>query len=271
MVKNIYKNGELGEAAKLDEHFETKRHPFTLAVDIGGTGLKAAVLDISGAMVTDRVRIPTTYPCSPHKLIADLCELVSPLGEFDRVSVGFPGVVREGRVITAPHFSTEHGPGTPKDNKLVAAWSGFKLADKLAKEFGKPTRVANDADLQGSAVVEGKGVELVLTLGTGVGTGLFANGKLAPHLELAHHPFHKGETYNEQLGEVALQAVGVKSWNKRVAKAIELLNILLNYDHLYIGGGNAKKLTLDLPSNVSTVDNLAGILGGIKLWELDSF
>ena len=68
-----------------------------------------------------------------------------------------------------------------------------------------------------------------------------------------------------------MQAVGVKSWNKRVAKAIELLNILLNYDHLYIGGGNAKKLTLDLPSNVSTVDNLAGILGGIKLWELDSF
>ncbi len=239
----------------------------TLAIDIGGTGLKASVLDADGAMVADRVRIPTTYPCPPETMVKRLAGLVVPLPAYDRVSVGFPGLVRKGHVVTAPHFVTREGPGTEIVDELVAAWSGFDLAGQLAARFGKPTRAANDADLQGAAVVSGVGLELVLTLGTGFGTGLFYEGRLAPHLEVAHHPFRHGETYNQQLGEAALQEIGQKRWNKRVEKAITCLFELLHYDHLFVGGGNAKHLAFDLGPLGTVVDNKAGILGGIWLWD----
>ena len=126
--------------------------------------------------------------------------------------------------------------------------------------------MANDADIQGAAVVSGKGLELVITLGTGVGTALFYDGRLLPHLEFAHHPFRKGETYNEQLGDATRKEVGNGRWNKRVRRAVDTLRAVSFFDHCYIGGGNAKHLTGDLPTDVSTVDNTAGILGGIKLW-----
>jgi polyphosphate glucokinase len=240
--------------------------PLTLAIDIGGTGLKASVLDANGAMVADRVVVKTTYPCPPTKLIDDLAALVAPLPAAARISAGFPGMVRKGRVLSAPHFSTEGGPGTKIDEELVKQWDDFDLAGALRKRLGKPSKVANDADLQGAAVVDGKGLELVITLGTGVGTALFYDGRLMPHLEFAHHPFRKGETYNEQLGDVARKEIGNQRWNKRVRRAIDTMRALTFFDHLYIGGGNAKHLVGDLGDGVSTVDNTAGILGGIKLW-----
>ncbi len=242
--------------------------PFTLAIDVGGTGLKASVLDASGAMVADRVRVPTTYPVGPDKLVDDLVQLVAPLPAYDRVALGFPGMVRGGHVLTAPHFSTESGPGSDIDPALVEQWHGFALADALAERFGKPTKVANDADLQGAAVVAGDGLELVVTLGTGFGTALFYQGMLLPHLEFAHYVFHKGETYNEQVGEVARKAIGEERWNKRVHRALETLqHPACSTDHCYIGGGNAKRLTGPLGDDVTIVDNTAGILGGIKLFE----
>lgn len=241
--------------------------PTTLAIDIGGTGLKASVLDAEGRMLVDRVRVPTTYPMPPDRMVATLCELVKPLPPFDRVSAGFPGMVRNGRVLTAPHFVTAHGPGTEVVPALLAAWTGFDLAGALAEETGRPARVVNDADLQGVAVVTGKGLELVVTLGTGVGTALFYDGRLLPHMEFAHHPFEKNETYNERLGEAARKAIGTKKWNRRVERAVTTLWNLFMYDHLFIGGGNAERITFTLPDNVSIVDNAAGILGGIKLWE----
>jgi len=241
--------------------------PRTLAIDIGGSGLKASVLDAHGAMVAPRVRVPTTYPMSPDALVAALTQLVAPLPSFDRVSAGFPGVVRNGRVVVALKFVTEGGPGTKVRPDLVAAWKDFDLAGALSEALGRPTRVANDADLQGAAVVAGNGVELVVTLGTGVGTGLFLDGRAAPHLELAHHPFRKGQTYDEQLGDAARRKVGAKKWNKRVREALDNFVVLLNPDHVYIGGGNAEHLDLDLGHDMTVVDNTAGILGGIKLWE----
>jgi len=240
--------------------------PLTLAIDIGGTGLKASVLDAHGAMVADRVVVKTTYPCSPTKLVDDLAALVAPLPPADRVSAGFPGMMRKGRVLSAPHFVTEGGPGTKVDDELVTQWDHFDLAGALKKRLGKPTKVANDADLQGAAVVSGKGLKLVITLGTGVGTALFFDGRLLPHLEFAHHPFRKGETYNEQLGDATRKEIGNGRWNKRARRAVDTLRALSFFDHCYIGGGNSKHLTGDLPADVSTVDNTAGILGGIKLW-----
>jgi polyphosphate glucokinase len=238
-----------------------------LAIDIGGTGLKAAVLDAKGALVADRVRVDTTYPCPPATLVDDLAALVAPLPAANRVAAGFPGMVRNGKVLSAPHFVTTHGPGTTVDPELVREWASFDLSAALADKLGKPTRVANDADVQGAAVIKGHGLELVVTLGTGVGTAFFYRGQLMPHLELAHHPLHKGETYNEQLGDPARKAVGTTRWNRRVRRAVEVLRALCFFDHCYIGGGNAKRIEGAIAPDVTIVDNTAGLLGGIKLWE----
>jgi len=241
--------------------------PTTLAIDVGGSGLKASVLDAAGLQVADRVRVPTTYPCPPDALVAALHTLVVPLPSWDRVSVGFPGMVRAGRVLSAPHFVTVAGPGSKASPALVEAWTGFDLAGAVEARLGKPTKLANDADVQGAAVVVGDGLELVITLGTGLGTALFSEGRLAPHLELAQHPFRKGQTYNEQLGDAARRRVGAKKWNRRVQKAVAALDALVFFDHLYVGGGNGDKVTVDLGPKATIVPNTAGVLGGIKLWE----
>ncbi len=244
--------------------------PATLAIDIGGTGLKASVLGPDGRLLADRVRVETTYPMPPEKMVEALVALVAPLPPADRASAGFPGVVRKGRVLTAPHFVTESGPGSAVVPELERAWRGFDLAGELETRLGYPVRVANDADLQGWAVVSGKGLEMVITLGTGLGSALFMDGRLAPHLELAHHPFRKGGTYNDQIGDAAFKKIGLKKWRKRVLQAIANFEVLVNYDRLYVGGGNARHMAGHLDESITIVDNLAGILGGIRLWEADS-
>lgn len=242
--------------------------PYTLSFDVGGTGLKASVLSRHGELTHEPVRIPTPYPLRPEKLVVSLSQLAEGLPRYQRVSVGFPGMVRSGHVLSAPHFVSPEGPGGKPNAQLEAAWHRFDLEGALGKALGCPCRVANDADVQGAALVEGKGLELVVTLGTGVGTALFWRGKLAPHLELAHHPLSKGgRTYNEVLGEAARKKAGNKKWNARVATTIDVLKALFFYDHLYIGGGNSAHVKLKLPDDVSLADNTAGILGGIKLWE----
>ena len=254
-------------AAESDGARPSPEHPFTLAVDIGGTGIKASVLDARGAMVADRVKIPTPYPLPPDKLVASIKGLVAPLPMAERASVGFPGMVRGGVVLSAPHFSTVRGPGSDIDHHLVKQWERFDLAAVLTRELGMPTKAANDADIQGAAVVRGDGLELVITLGTGFGTGLFYNGDLLPHLEIAHQPFRKGEDYDEQLGEVTRKEIGETRWNKRVMKAIDNMRDLTRFDHLYLGGGNSRRvLRRHLPDDVTVVDNTAGILGGYRLW-----
>ncbi len=175
----------------------------TLVIDVGGSGLKATVLDAAGDPVHERVRVDTTYPCPPDKLVADLAGLVEPLPGYERVSVGFPGVIRAGRVITAPHFVTKHGPGTQVDRDLAKRWDNFDLAAALETRFDAPDRVANDADVQGAGVITGDGLELVLTLGTGLGSAVFRDGQLALHLELAHHPAIKRGSYNDYVGRAA--------------------------------------------------------------------
>jgi polyphosphate glucokinase len=236
-------------------HAQTRpksRSSRTLAIDIGGTGLKVMTLDEKGTPLTERGKVATPRPATPAAVLAALVALAKAQGGFDRVSVGFPGVVRRGVTVTAPN--------------LDGKWGGFKLAETLSKKLGKPVRVANDADVQGFGAITGHGVELVITLGTGFGSALFVDGKLVPNLELAHHEFRRKRTYEENLGIAALKKAGKKKWNTRLAAAITSLDHLFNYDHLYIGGGNAKKITLKLPPNANIVENVAGLLGGIALW-----
>ena len=192
-----------------------------------------------------RLRVDTPKKVTPRQLVGLIAGLIPTLPRFDRVSVGFPGVVRNGVVLTAPNLGTDR-------------FHGFNLARALERRLGKPVRVENDADVQGLAVVKGKGVEMVITLGTGFGSSIFIDGRLGPHLELAHHVFRKDKTYEDELGEAARERDGDQTWQRHVREAIESLRNLTNFDHLYVGGA--------LPRDVSVVSNTAGILGGVRLW-----
>jgi polyphosphate glucokinase len=228
--------------------------PYTLAIDIGGTGLKAAVLDAEGHMLERRLRVHTPDDATPKAVVDALVHLVEALPAFDRISIGFPGVVRRGTVLTAPNLGTKK-------------WQGFPLQDALSERFGKPARLENDAEVAGLGVIAGKGLEVVITLGTGFGSAIFSDGRMSPHLELAHHPVHKSLTYDEYVGDAALKEIGRKKWKRRVLKVIAVLRTLLNFDRLHIGGGNARLLDFKLPKNVDLVSNDEGIIGGVKLWD----
>lgn len=240
----------------------------TLSIDIGGTGLKASIVNAQGVMTTDRVRVDTPYPCPPSVLVDTLADLVAPLSGFQRVSVGFPGLVRLGHVLEVPSLS-RRVYGGERDPELAEAWGGFDLAHALAERFQLPTKVVNDADMQGCAVAEGTGLEFVMTLGTGVGTALFNDGVLLPHLELSHGPFKDGMTFDIALGNAARKSIGNERWVKRVRKAIRAFDDMLFFDRIYIGGGNAKHLTTaDIGPKGEVVPNTSGILGGVRVWEL---
>ena len=120
--------------------------------------------------------------------------------------------------------------------------------------------------LQGYGVIDGKGVELVLTLGTGLGTALYVNGHLMPNLELGHHPLQAGKTYEQLVSNAELKKLGKKKWRTRVDLVIETLEPIFNYDTLHIGGGNARKLKEPLPDNVRLFDNVEALAGGVRLW-----
>jgi polyphosphate glucokinase len=231
------------------------RDPVTLAVDIGGTGIKAMRLDARGRPISERLREKTPKPATPARMLAVIAGLAARLGDFDRVSVGFPGVVDQGTIQSAAN--------------LHPSWIGFKLRERLARLLRRPTRVANDADVQGLGIVEGRGAELVITLGTGVGSSLFIDGRHV-HLELGHHPFHRGKTYEDLLGDQNLKRIGPKRWNRRVRRAVDMLLQTFIVGRLYLGGGNARLVERGLPRQVRIASNLAGLLGGIRLWETES-
>lgn len=224
-----------------------------LAIDVGGTGLKAAIVDTRGRFLTDRVKVKTPHHCKPVRMVQLLAELVAPLKGYDHISIGFPGYVRDGKVFTAPNLGTK-------------AWAGFRLAAAIEKKLGKPARLNNDADVQGLAVISGKGLELVCTLGTGFGTAWFRDGELLPHMELAHMPIHSHSDFDGYIGEAERKRIGHKAWNRRVKKVIPVLATVMNYDHLYLGGGNSRRINFKLPKNVTLVSNDAGMEGSAFVW-----
>jgi polyphosphate glucokinase len=224
-----------------------------LAIDVGGTGLKAAIVGPDGRFLVERVRIKTPHHCSPRRMVSLLVGLVKPLGAFDHVTIGFPGMVKRGRVISAPNLGTEQ-------------WHGFALEKAMHKKLGKPVRLLNDADVQGLAVVRGEGLELVCTLGTGFGTAWFRDGELMPHMDLAHLAAHRKDDFDAYIGDRARRKIGDKHWNRRVRKLVTVLDTVFAYDHLYFGGGNSTRVDLELPRNVSVVDNDAGMSGGAFAW-----
>jgi polyphosphate glucokinase len=228
--------------------------PITLAIDVGGSGLKAMLLDSAGMPVSERQRVPTPDVPAPKAVLQGLDALRSLLPNFDRVSIGFPGVIKHGTTFTAANLH----PG----------WVGFPLQLELEKRWKKPVRVANDAAVQGYGAIKGIGVEMIITLGTGMGGSLFTDGRLCPGLELGHHPWKK-HTYEDYIGRRGLDKYGKKAWNKFLQEAITQTCLTFNWDKLYIGGGNTKKIEFKLPKNAEIVSNESGLLGGVALWKDD--
>jgi len=219
----------------------------TLAVDIGGTGVKAVVLNEAGDPISKRVRARTPSPALPESVLRIVTRLAGRLGEYDRVSIGFPGVIDRGVVKLAPNLSKD--------------WIDVNAAALFEARLGKRVRLANDADVQGFGVVAGKGVELVITLGTGVGSALFLDGKLVPNVEVGRR----------RLGDAGRRKIGQTRWHRRVVKFVRRLDEMFHFDRLYIGGGNAGHVDITkLPPNTRIVSNVNGLIGGVALWRDDA-
>jgi polyphosphate glucokinase len=229
------------------------RYRRILAFDIGGAGLKAAIVGPTGKFLSDKLRVETPHPCPPKLMVKLLTGMVTPLGKFDAITIGFPGYVKNGVVHTAPNLGT-------------GDWAGFALEKALAKALGKPARLRNDADVQGLGAIKGKGLELVVTLGTGFGTAWFEDGDLLPHLEFAHVPMHHRHDFDAYIGEVQRKQISATKWNRRVQASLEILRVVFNYDHLYIGGGNARRIRFKLPDNASIISNDDGMIGAAFVW-----
>lgn len=228
-----------------------------LSIDIGGSRIKGTILDIDGNMLIDYQRISTPKFAGPENVMQGIVELTKNFEAYTKVSVGFPGYVRRGVVYTAPNLGT-------------SKWKQFNLSQQLSSILKKPVRVVNDADMQGLGVTIGKGLEMVITLGTGFGTALLMDGVLLPHLEIGQHPFTRKKSYDGYIGNNAMEDIGTEKWNKRLKKIISVLKTVFNYDHLFISGGNSKKINFDLDKNITLVSNMDGIRGGAKLWLKDT-
>jgi polyphosphate glucokinase len=224
----------------------------TLTIDISGGALKMRVLGSKGDPLNDRVKSDLPDPPKTRAVVELAIELAMKQPPFERVSVGIPGVVMDGVVISSPGLDRE--------------WANFALANRLQEELRRPVRVANNTDLEGFGAIERHGVEMVLTLGLGLGSALFVDGALVPNLELGRHPFRSDKTYEEYVGKRALEKLGRKKWSRRVLDVLEQIQPVWNCRTIHLGGGNAKKLDIELPSNVRPIASEAGMLGGIYLW-----
>ena len=243
----------------------------TLSVDVGATSIKAATVDPSGVLTSSIRRRRTRYPLDPDTLVALIAELAGALPATRRVGVGFPGLVRHGCVVSAANLARSGGPGTPIDDELVRCWDGFDLAGAVAGALGIETRVANDADVAALSCSTGQGVELTVTLGSGVGTGLVVDGRLAPHLELSELSLGSVTCLDDLVGEAVRKHLDPAEWDARVVAVIEQLDRIVRFDRCALTGGNARRLRRDalgeLLARIEVVPDDAGLAGGVRLYD----
>lgn len=244
----------------------------TLAVDCGGGGIKASVLDTAGTVHAPPVRATTPYPLPPHRLVRTITSLAEQLPAAARATVGMPGMLRHGVVVATPHYVTRSGPRTRVLPELVLHWSGFDMRSAVEDALGLPTLVLNDAEVHGAGVIAGAGLEMIVTLGTGLGNAVFDGGGLAPHIELSQGPVRWGLTYDDYIGEHERLRLGDAHWSRRVRKVVDALRPMYLWDRLYLGGGNSRRIVpavLErLGDDVVIVPNSAGIVGGVRAWDL---
>jgi len=246
----------------------------TLVIDCGGGGLKASVLDETGTMRAHPVRVPTPYPLPTSLFIKTLTELSEQLPKADQATVGMPGMIRHGVVVTTPHYITRSGPRTRIDPELVTQWEGFDAQAALSDALGIPVRVLNDAEIHGAGVVAGQGLEVVMTFGTGLGFAVFDGGRLAPHMEMSQAPVRWGLSYDTYIGEHERRRLGDALWSRRIGRVVDVLRPVFLWDRVYLGGGNARHITptvlAKLGDDVVIVPNSAALAGGARAWQLQT-
>jgi polyphosphate glucokinase len=227
----------------------------TLSIDVGASHVKAQTLGPRGSPRSERMKVDTPDSVTPKGLTNILVDIARQLGDFDRVSVGLPGIVHRGVVYSLPLLG---------DRRLHS----FPLVKVLERELQRPVRIVNDAELHGLGVIRRKGVELILTLGTGLGTALYLDGEIGPRIQFLPRP-GKRDPIGGAYGNAARKKLGNARWSERVHRVIEELRRATNFDRCYVGGGNAKDLRGRLARGVSRVDNSAAAIGGVRLWEWD--
>ena len=246
--------------------------PTTLSVDCGGGGIKASVLSPDGVMISRAVRTSTPYPLPPAKLVDTIVELAAQLPQADRVTMGMPGMIRHGVVVATPHYITRDGPRSRVLPELVELWRRFDMGAALGERLQRPVLVLNDAEVAAAGVVTGKGHEMIVTLGTGLGNAVFDNGLLAPHVEISQGPIRWGLTYDDYIGEHERLRLGDAHWSRRVRRVVDALRPMYLWDRLYLGGGNSRRILASqlaaMGDDVVVVPNEAGMTGGARCWDL---
>jgi len=250
-----------------------------IGIDFGGSGIKGAVVDTrSGKFVGDRIRIPTPQPSLPHEVVKTICTLVAGLtaaltggdkpiltaaeAAILPVGVGIPGATRAGTVLTAANIDP--------------AWIGYPAEREMSLAMGRIVAIGNDADVAGVAELRygagrrQRGTIIVLTIGTGMGTALFADGRLLPNTELGHIELN-GKDAEIRVAESARERLnlGWKEWAAGFDDYLHLLERLFWPDLFVLGGGGSKRsdnymqyLTVKTPVVIAQMKNNAGIVGG---------
>lgn len=219
----------------------TKSKPQILVIDVGGTHVKACV---SGNH--EERKIVSGPAMTAARMVRDVKRLVKDW-KYDAISIGYPGMVIHGRPVHEPH-------------NLGGGWVRFNFA----KAFGRPVKVINDAAMQALGSYKG-GCMLFLGFGTGLGSAMIMDGILEP-MELAHLPYKNGKTYEDYVGDRALNRLGKKKWRSCVADVVSRLKDALEADYVILGGGNSRHLK-DLPHGVELGDNRNAFIGGMRLWK----
>ena len=244
----------------------------TLAIDCGGGGIKGSVVDERGTMVAPATRTPTPYPLPPELLVSTVVDLAGALPRATRVTMGMPGMIRHGVVIATPHYITRDGPRSRVLPDLVACWDHFDMGHAIEEALGLPTKVLNDAEVAGAGAITGRGLEMIITLGTGLGNAVFDGGQLAPHIEVSQGPVRWGLTYDDYIGEHERLRLGDAHWSRRVRRVVDALRPMYLWDRLYLGGGNSRRITAfqlgRIGDDVVVVSNEAGMTGGARCWDM---
>lgn len=211
-----------------------------LVIDIGGTNVKVKVNNDQ-----ERRKIPSGSLLTPEKMVSDVLDFTKDW-EYDFISIGFPGIIKKGKIVTEP-------------KNLGHGWSGFDFDSA----FGKPVKIMNDASMQALGSYQ-EGVLLFMGLGTGLGTAIVADGCVIP-MELAHQAYKKG-TYEDYVGLRGLERMGQIKWQNHVRNIVSRFTAAFLPDDIVIGGGNSKLLS-DLPPGCRLGNNHLAFDGGFRLWD----
>jgi polyphosphate glucokinase len=239
-----------------------------LAIDIGATNIKFCRVDSRGELLESVRRKPTPYPCSPERLVELLGDRILH-SDVSKVGVGFPGEFDDGHVVQPGNLSRPGGVATDVDPELEARWIGFPLQEALGKKVHRDVRVVNDAKLAALGCVTGEGIEVVLTLGTGLGLALCVEGTMRRVRDVGREVFRDGHTFDQLIGERS-RATDEGVWLGYLHDVIEMFGHEFGANIVHLAGGNARRIEPDqfpdLPFRIVINGNQAPLRGAARLF-----